>query len=116
MAPSDLEQLLDMGFEKERAEIAVKKAGGSRLFAPPRRSFPKTNLSTVQGALEWLEANEEKSMEEITKAAETDPSVEPPALKEGEVARSMKCNDCGKKFRSMLQAEAHAERTYVLYI
>jgi hypothetical protein len=28
MAATDLEQLLDMGFEKERAELAVKRAGG----------------------------------------------------------------------------------------
>lgn len=27
--PSDLDQLLDMGFDKARAEIAVKKTGGS---------------------------------------------------------------------------------------
>jgi hypothetical protein len=30
MAPSDLEQLLEMGFPKERAEIAVKKSGGCK--------------------------------------------------------------------------------------
>lgn len=54
-------------------------------------------------------------MEEITNP-ETDASIEPDALKEGEVARSMKCNDCGKKFRSMAQAEFHAEKTYVLCI
>jgi len=24
----------------------------------------------------------------------------------------MVCNECGKKFRSMAQAQAHAERTY----
>lgn len=28
---SDLEQLLDMGFDKARAEIAVKKSGGRTL-------------------------------------------------------------------------------------
>jgi len=28
MAPSDLKVLLDMGFERERAELAVKKSGG----------------------------------------------------------------------------------------
>lgn len=26
--PSDLEQLVDMGFDKTRAELAVKKSGG----------------------------------------------------------------------------------------
>lgn len=28
MASTDLEQLLEMGFEKERAELAVKHTGG----------------------------------------------------------------------------------------
>lgn len=32
--PSDLDQLLDMGFEKARAEIAVKKSGGRTLTLP----------------------------------------------------------------------------------
>ncbi|KAL3424436.1 hypothetical protein PVAG01_03717 [Phlyctema vagabunda] len=95
MAATDLEQLLDMGFVKERAELAVKKTGG------------------LNAALQWLEDNQDKSMEEITaeqpKATEDD--NEAPALKEGEVAKSMVCDDCGKKFRSMQQAEAHAERT-----
>lgn len=31
--PSDLDQLIDMGFEKARAEIAVKKSGGSMFVA-----------------------------------------------------------------------------------
>jgi len=38
MASSDLSVLLDMGFEKERAELAVKKTGGCkyslRTFVP----------------------------------------------------------------------------------
>ncbi|TVY54471.1 UBX domain-containing protein, partial [Lachnellula suecica] len=96
MASSDTNVLLEMGFEKERVEIAVKKTGG------------------LQGALEWLEANQEKPLDEIIGAAntaETDSNVEPPALKEGEEARSMVCNICGKKFRSMAQAEFHASKT-----
>lgn len=28
MASTDLEQLIEMGFEKERAELAVKNTGG----------------------------------------------------------------------------------------
>ena len=56
-------------------------------------------------------------MEEILAASgpdpETDPSIEPAALKDGEVARSLKCDECGKKFRSMAQAEFHGNKTYV---
>lgn len=97
MTASDLEQLLDMGFPKDRAELAIKKTGG------------------LHPALQWLDDNQDKNLEDIIAAdaqsAETDPTIEPAALKEGEVARSMVCQDCGKKFRSMAQAEAHAERT-----
>jgi hypothetical protein len=37
MASSDLNVLLDMGFDKERAEIAVKRTGGRRSSHP---TFP----------------------------------------------------------------------------
>lgn len=71
----------------------------------------------MEQALEWLEKNQDKSWEEIQEdtalAAETDASIEPEALKDGEVAKSMVCDDCGKKFRSIPQAEFHASKTYV---
>ncbi|KAI9801355.1 MAG: hypothetical protein M1825_003334 [Sarcosagium campestre] len=95
MASSDLNVLLDMGFEKERAELAVQKSGG------------------LQGALEWLEENQDKPLEELTSAAQPqdddDPTAEPPALKAGEEARSLVCNDCGKRFRSQAQADEHVD-------
>jgi hypothetical protein len=64
----------------------------------------------VQGALEWLEANQDKSLEEIKSPAQLDLD-DPPALKPGEEARSLVCNDCGKRFRSQAQAEFHASKT-----
>lgn len=64
----------------------------------------------MQGALEWLEANQDKSLEEINAASQPD-SDEPPELKPGEEARSLVCNECGKKFRSQGQAEFHASKT-----
>lgn len=66
----------------------------------------------VQGALEWLEQNQDKTLEEI-KAAESSQaaSEEGPALQPGEQPRSLVCNDCGKKFRSQAQAEFHASKT-----
>ncbi|KAL9028059.1 MAG: hypothetical protein Q9180_007232 [Flavoplaca navasiana] len=94
---SDLESLLEMGFDKAKAELAVKKTTG------------------LQGALEWLETNQDKSFDEIlaTSAveAERDPNAEPAALKPGEEAHSLVCNECGKKFRSQAQAEFHASKT-----
>lgn len=70
----------------------------------------------MQGALEWLEKNQEKSLEEVTASeaaskAETDPNTEAPDLKPGEEAKSLVCNDCGRKLRSHAQAEFHATKT-----
>lgn len=97
MASSDLDTLIDMGFPRERAELAVKATGG------------------LQPAIDWLETNQDKTIEEIKQqqagAAADDASEEPPVLKPGEEARSLVCEDCGKKFRSMNQATFHGEKT-----
>lgn len=71
---------------------------------------------TVQGALEWLEKYQDKSTEELTSTeaedqAETDPNTEAAALKPGEEAKSLVCNECQRKFRSQQQAEFHATKS-----
>ncbi|KAL8833685.1 MAG: hypothetical protein Q9170_004130 [Blastenia crenularia] len=97
--PSDLDTLLEMGFDKPKAELAIKRTRG------------------LQGALEWLEVNQDKSYEEIVTTsgdpskADDDPNAEPAPLQPGEQARSLVCNECGKRFRSQAQAEFHASRT-----
>lgn len=55
----------------------------------------------MQAAVDWLEKNENKSDEEIAMLAaeaddndETNPNIEPEALKPGEAAQSLVCNDC----------------------
>ncbi|KAL4873154.1 hypothetical protein BDV12DRAFT_160476 [Aspergillus spectabilis] len=94
MATSDLDQLIEMGFDRERAELAVKKSGG------------------LQGALEWLEQNQDKTLEEVQSAGTgAGEDEEGPPLQPGEEARSLVCNECGKKFRSHAQAEFHASKT-----
>lgn len=89
---SDLDQLIDMGFAKDRAELAVKATGG------------------LQGAIDWLDKNQDKSVEDI-KAEQADAAAEPPALQPGEEAKSLVCDECGKKFRSVAQAEFHGSKT-----
>ncbi|KAL8409638.1 hypothetical protein RB594_007913 [Gaeumannomyces avenae] len=103
MAPSDLNLLIEMGFEQSRAELAVKKTGG------------------LQGALEWLEANQDKPLEELqagTSAAAAGEEDEDEAggpkivgVDEGETAQSLVCNECGKKFRNSDMATFHATKS-----
>lgn len=91
----DLSNLLGMGFQKERAEIAVKQPGG------------------LQGALEWLEKTQDTPFDEIlaaSKDSSADHDAETDAI-EGGVAKSLVCNECGKKFRNTAQAEFHASKT-----
>ncbi|ROW03173.1 hypothetical protein VPNG_08155 [Cytospora leucostoma] len=97
MGQSDLDTLLEMGFEKARAEIAIKKSGG------------------LQGALEWLEKNQDTPIEEL-QAPGDDEDAEATAaaikgLEEGQLAKSLACDDCGKKFRTTALAEFHASKT-----
>lgn len=84
---SDLDNLVDMGFDREKATIALQKSG---------------NLAS---AIDWLDKNADKSIEELK---EDDNEGLPEA---GPEAKSMICNDCGKKFRGMTQAQWHAEKS-----
>lgn len=71
-----------------------------------------TDAQPVEGALEWLEKNQDKPLDEIKAAASNEPEGEEgPALQPGEEARSLVCNECGKKFRSHAQAEFHASKS-----
>ncbi|KAI1819086.1 ubiquitin-related domain-containing protein [Xylaria intraflava] len=90
MSQSVLDQLLEMGFDKERAELAVKKSDG------------------LPDAMDWLEKTQDSSLEELLAEEEAGPKI---AQVEGEaVAMSLLCNECGKKFRSQREAEFHANK------
>ncbi|RYP75684.1 hypothetical protein DL769_003772 [Monosporascus sp. CRB-8-3] len=92
MAPSDLDQLLEMGFERARAEMAVKKSGG------------------LQGAMDWLEKTQDTPLDEL-QDNEEEAAINAAPLAEGAVAMSLVCNECGKKFRNQAAAEFHAGKT-----
>ena len=84
----DLQTLLEMGFEKERAELAVKQGGG------------------LEAALAWLEKKQDTPLDELQEE-----SISTRAIAEGQVALSLICNDCGKKLRTHAGAEFHASKT-----
>ena len=117
MASTDYDVLVDMGFDKERATLAVKKSGGCMLhFLIHGYSGLADLTTTVQGALEWLEETQDKPLEELVRTPapvqdDDDPNAEPPALGVGEEAHSLVCADCGKKFRSEAQASFHGAKS-----
>ena len=85
----DLETLTEMGFEQEKAQMALKSGGN------------------LQGAIDWLDKNADKSIEDLREEQQQDvgmPAADPQA-------KSYVCNDCGKKFRGMPQAQFHAEKS-----
>ncbi|PSR98964.1 ubiquitin-related domain-containing protein [Coniella lustricola] len=93
---SDLETLLEMGFDKARAELAVKKSGG------------------LQGALEWLEKNQDTPLDQLQTPEDDDAEATAAAiqgLEDGQLAKSLVCDDCGKQFRTTAMAEFHASKS-----
>ncbi|KAI1502815.1 DNA-binding protein [Biscogniauxia marginata] len=91
MSQSVLEQLLEMGFEKSRAELAVKKSDG------------------LPDAMDWLEKTQDTPLEELLEEEKSGPNVA--KAEDGTVAMSLVCNECGKKFRSQGEAEFHAGKS-----
>jgi UBX domain-containing protein 1/4 len=78
----------------------------------------------VNQALEWLEQNQDKPLDELlaadkAKEAENEAgegddeskiNVEPGEVTDGS-AKSLVCNDCGKRFRNADFASYHASKT-----
>jgi hypothetical protein len=67
----------------------------------------------VQQALNWLEENQDKPLEELqaAQAAAAEDEEGALSLPSGESASSLVCNDCGKRFRNHDQASFHASKT-----
>lgn len=89
----DLDSLVDMGFDREKAQMALKQSG---------------NLTS---AIDWLDKNSDKDISQLRDEDAADTEANGPALQAGETAKSMVCNECQKKFRSMAQAQFHAEKS-----
>ncbi len=93
------------------------------MSVPPERNtvpeyihlcFFGIDIGTVQQALNWLEENQDKSTEELkaAQASSADDQEGGPSMPSGESAKSLVCNECGKKFRTHDEATFHASKTY----
>lgn len=72
-----------------------------------------TDIFIVADAIDWMDKNADNSVADLKADdnATEDGAPADPVLQVGETARSLVCNDCGKKFRSTAQAEFHASKT-----
>lgn len=117
MSSEVVSQLIDMGFEAQRAEYAVKKAGNSGFLILFSNLPFYADYISVDAALQWLEDNQEKDLEEIKSADAPDVTVTPvagdSASNEESVARSFVCNECGKSMRDTEAMQYHAAKSYV---
>ncbi|TDG43148.1 hypothetical protein AWZ03_010440 [Drosophila navojoa] len=99
---SDIQTLMDMGFPRDRVEYALKV----------------TSHKGVEMAMEWLLAHGD---EEIPAAAASDAAAAAPgedtapsssgAAEGAAVAKSLKCDDCGKVLKDQTEVEYHAAKT-----
>lgn len=86
---SDLDLLMDMGFDRERSVIALERGG------------------SLTSAFDFLNKNADKTLMELIE--EDDPMST--GLAKDSAPNSLVCNECNKKCRNMTQAQAHAEKT-----
>lgn len=104
---SDIQTLVDMGFPKERAE----------------RALQVTNNKGVEAAMEWLLAHADEDIPSSSSSSGGGsssvpaPASEAPAegsssaTEPAPVAKSLKCDECGKLFKSQEEVEFHAAKT-----
>lgn len=103
---SDVQTLMDMGFPKDRVEYALQV----------------TSHKGVEVAMEWLLAHVDEEIPRAGAGAEVTatptaptednaPSSSGGAADEAAIAKSLKCDDCGKVLKDQTEVEYHAAKT-----
>ncbi|KAJ8932786.1 hypothetical protein NQ314_014490, partial [Rhamnusium bicolor] len=104
---SVVDTLIEMGFSKERAELAVNRTGGN----------------DVQIAMDWLLSHEEElatpvlapasieAPQNVNETGSTDDKVTSEVPEAAPLAKSIQCDDCGKLFKTNEEVEFHASKS-----
>lgn len=103
---SIIDTLVEMGFPRNRVELAVSKS----------------NSKDIEAVTEWLLTHEEDEVSTpqtqtatLPQAAESEPNEELAALatssQEPAAAKSIRCDDCGKLFKNQSEVEFHAAKS-----
>ncbi|XP_034247446.1 UBX domain-containing protein 1 [Thrips palmi] len=98
MSSADVDMLIDMGFLREKAEKALQMTGNKG----------------VEPAMEWLLAhNDDVESSSSGAAASSNANGEEAASAETAEAeaKSLKCNECNKLFKTQSEVEFHAAKT-----
>ncbi|WWC89065.1 uncharacterized protein L201_003983 [Kwoniella dendrophila CBS 6074] len=103
---SDKASLISMGFDPARVDWALKATKNSGL-QPAMDHLLENSEKPIPEAGEADEEEDEDSVKANIKKIESGGTVDDSDL----VARSIKCSECGKIFRSTANAELHAEKS-----
>lgn len=94
MASDDLTLLLEMGFPQPKAEQALRESG---------------NIG-IEAAMEWLMNHEDDPPGGAPSNAASESDASKTEEKPAE-AKSLKCNECNKLFKSVVEVEYHAAKS-----
>lgn len=96
----------------------------TRFFLRSERAIQVTNNKGVEAAMEWLLAHADEDIPSSSSGASSAPATEDGAApteasaaaaaaadEPAQVAKSLKCDECGKLFKSQEEVEFHAAKT-----
>lgn len=84
------------------------------VFVCSESAVRNTTGKDVESAMEWLLSHEDDVMEETEPDRVQPPTEQQPdesAAESNLVAKSIKCEDCGKLFKSQTEVEFHSAKT-----
>ncbi|KAH8300508.1 hypothetical protein KR018_010172 [Drosophila ironensis] len=114
---SDIQTLMDMGFPQERVEYAIKVTGNKGvepamewLLAHVDEEIPASTQSGEPPSQRQI-SGEDAAASAPSSSSNSAPAAEAAGTSDNMVAKSLKCDDCGKVLKDHTEVEYHAAKT-----